>query len=165
MEWHLLPGFLQCPRQGHCQAEREKEREERKTEIISAKCQTAGAEPGCPQARIAPTYRTDRNAVLGKHREQRGCLLLCEHSYLENYPMLSLWTGVFCRLIRTKIHPFLCLLSAPTPPFLSHALVLSPRPCCCQQTPSSSTKPSGVTVKWHKNKTDRKVHFLKALVF
>lgn len=34
MEWHLLPGFLQCPRQGHCQAEREKEREERKTEFI-----------------------------------------------------------------------------------------------------------------------------------
>lgn len=22
--WHLLPDFLQCPRQGHCQAEREK---------------------------------------------------------------------------------------------------------------------------------------------
>lgn len=28
--WHLLPDFLQCPRQGHCQAEREKgERGER----------------------------------------------------------------------------------------------------------------------------------------
>lgn len=118
MEWHLLPGFLQCPRQGHCQAEREKEREERKTEIISAKCQTA---------QIAPASRTDGNAVLGKHREQRGRLLLCEHSYLENYPTPSLWTGVFCRLIRTKIHPFLCLLCAPTPPFFTfHASVAVP---------------------------------------
>lgn len=54
-------------------------------------------------------YRTDGNAVLGKHREQRGCLLLCEQSYSESYPTHSLWTGAFCRLIRTKIHPFLRL--------------------------------------------------------
>lgn len=107
-------------------------------------------------------YRTDRNAMTGKHREQRGFLLLLhKQSNSENYPTHLLQTGAFCRLIRTKAHALLRLSSVPqtlhnSSCFMHQRFPFNP-PRWLPTVLSSSTKPSGVTVKWNKNKPARKL--------
>lgn len=106
-------------------------------------------------------YRTDRNAMMGKHREQRGFFAIVRAELFGNYPTHLLRTGVFCRLIRTKTHPLLHLSSAPktlrnSSRFTHQCFPFNP-PRWLPAVLSSSTKPSGVTVKWNKNKTDRKL--------
>lgn len=114
------------------------------------------------RARLACCVQDRQKRNDGKAQGTEGLfLLLCEQSYLENYPTHLLRTGAFCRLIRTNTHPLLHLSSVPqtlrnSSRFMHQCFPFNP-PCWLPAVLSSSTKPRGVTVKWNKNKTDRKL--------
>lgn len=95
-----------------------------------------------------------------KHREQRGFFAVVWAELLGNYPHTPTADGSVLQVNKNKssslLAPVICTkISAQF--FVLHAPVLSLHSTTLAAALSSSTKPSGVAVKWHKNKADRKL--------
>lgn len=120
------------------------------------------SDPGTDRSRVQDRQKCSA----GKAQGTEGLLAAVRAELLGELPHAFTVDRSVLQVNKNK-NPSLLAPVVCTKTSLLHVLCASAslQPCCCQQAPSSSTKPSGVTVKWHKNKTDRKAHFLKALVF
>ena len=81
------------------------------------------------RARLACCVQDRQKCNDGKAQGTEGLfLLLCEQSYLENYPAHLLRTGAYCRLIRIKPHPPVIFTTNSAQFFMFYASVLSLQP-------------------------------------